>query len=146
MTIKSPISKFLRQIFPRVLTSRIRTSILLVGHPAPRLSPYLTTQQPLCMNIVWIGMKVLHFSTWTISCSKASPRTCQIRLGLGFGTTGGKFLYLLASETLRDRSLLTSYSNGDKTWSAGPPVEDNVMKISKIEMYYNRTGSAGTCT
>ena len=50
------------------------------------------------------------------------------------------------SATAWDGSRLTSYSNGDKTWSAGPPAEDNIMKISKIEMYYNRTGSTGTCT
>ena len=42
--------------------------------------------------------------------------------------------------------LWNNWSNGDHTWSAGPPAEDNVMKIEKIEMYYNRTGSAGTCT
>ena len=42
--------------------------------------------------------------------------------------------------------LWNNWSNGDRTWSAGPPEQDNVMKIGKIEMYYNRTGNAGTCT
>ena len=36
-------------------------------------------------------------------------------------------------------------SNGDPTWSAGPPASDSIMKIQRIEMYYNRTGSLGTC-
>ncbi|MCJ1284794.1 hypothetical protein MMC26_004130 [Xylographa opegraphella] len=38
-----------------------------------------------------------------------------------------------------------NWSNGDAGWSAGPPDSDNILKIEKIEMYYNRTGSAGTC-
>ena len=37
------------------------------------------------------------------------------------------------------------YSNGDQGWSAGPPASDNVFKIGRIEMYYNRTGDAGSC-
>lgn len=41
--------------------------------------------------------------------------------------------------------LWNNWSNGDHTWSAGPPEQDNVMKVGKVEMYYNRTGSAGTC-
>ena len=36
-------------------------------------------------------------------------------------------------------------SNGDPGWSAGPPSDDNVLMISKIEMYYNTTTSQGTC-
>lgn len=38
-----------------------------------------------------------------------------------------------------------SKSNGDGGWSAGPPAADSIMKIQKIEMFYNRTGSAGAC-
>lgn len=30
-----------------------------------------------------------------------------------------------------------NWSNGDNGWSAGPPAEDAVFKIKKIEMYYN---------
>ncbi|KAF5023473.1 hypothetical protein F66182_4473 [Fusarium sp. NRRL 66182] len=30
-----------------------------------------------------------------------------------------------------------NWSNGDKGWSAGPPLKDAVFKIKKIEMYYN---------
>ncbi|MCJ1401144.1 hypothetical protein MMC11_004356 [Xylographa trunciseda] len=41
--------------------------------------------------------------------------------------------------------LWNNWSNGDSGWSAGPPDIDSVLKIEKIEMYYNRTGSAGTC-
>ena len=37
------------------------------------------------------------------------------------------------------------HSNGDEGWTGAPPLQDNVMEISKIEMYYNRTSSAGTC-
>ena len=36
-----------------------------------------------------------------------------------------------------------NWSNGG-AWGHGPPSADNVLKISKIEMYYNRTGSAGS--
>ncbi len=36
-------------------------------------------------------------------------------------------------------------SNGDGGWSAGPPASDNIMRIQKIEMFYNRTSSTGTC-
>lgn len=36
-------------------------------------------------------------------------------------------------------------SNGDGGWSAGPPASDSIMKIQKIEMFYNRTSSAGSC-
>ena len=36
-------------------------------------------------------------------------------------------------------------SNGDEGWTGAPPLQDNVMEISRIEMYYNRTSSAGTC-
>ena len=38
-----------------------------------------------------------------------------------------------------------NWSNGDDGWSAGPPQQDNVLKIAKIEMWYNRTGSRGSC-
>ncbi|MCJ1296956.1 hypothetical protein MMC34_008525 [Xylographa carneopallida] len=41
--------------------------------------------------------------------------------------------------------LWNNWSNGDPEWSAGPPGSDNILKIGRIEMYYNRTGSAGTC-
>jgi len=41
--------------------------------------------------------------------------------------------------------LLMSHSNGDPEWSAGPPKDDSIMKIGKIEMYYNTTGSPGAC-
>ena len=37
-----------------------------------------------------------------------------------------------------------NWSNGG-AWGNGPPRADNVLKISKIEMYYNRTSSAGSC-
>ncbi|KAK7416155.1 hypothetical protein QQX98_005352 [Neonectria punicea] len=30
-----------------------------------------------------------------------------------------------------------NWSNGDKGWSVGPPAQDAVFKIKKIEMYYN---------
>ena len=30
-----------------------------------------------------------------------------------------------------------NWSNGDKEWSVGPPATDAVLKISKVEMYYN---------
>lgn len=35
-----------------------------------------------------------------------------------------------------------NWSNGDKGWSVGPPASDNILKISKIEMYYNTTSSS----
>ncbi|KAL6720509.1 hypothetical protein ACLMJK_002433 [Lecanora helva] len=38
-----------------------------------------------------------------------------------------------------------NWSNGDSGWTSGPPTADNVMKIQRIDMYYNRTGNAGTC-
>jgi len=38
--------------------------------------------------------------------------------------------------------LWNNWSNGNLAWSAGPPVRDNIMKISSIEMYYNTTDSA----
>ncbi|MCJ1394723.1 hypothetical protein MMC18_007603 [Xylographa bjoerkii] len=41
--------------------------------------------------------------------------------------------------------LWNNWSNGDSGWSAGPPGVDSILKIEKIEMYYNRTGSTGTC-
>lgn len=41
--------------------------------------------------------------------------------------------------------LWDNWSNGDPLWSAGPPSQDNILMISKIEMYYNTTTSAGTC-
>ena len=41
--------------------------------------------------------------------------------------------------------LWNNWSNGDQAWSAGPPAQDDILKIGKIDMYYNRTGSAGTC-
>ena len=37
-----------------------------------------------------------------------------------------------------------NWSNGG-AWGHGPPSADNVLKISKIEMYYNTTSSAGSC-
>ena len=37
-----------------------------------------------------------------------------------------------------------NWSNGG-AWGHGPPPADNVLKISKIEMYYNRTSNAGSC-
>lgn len=32
-----------------------------------------------------------------------------------------------------------NWANGDIQWSVGPPKQDSVMKVSKIEMYYNST-------
>lgn len=33
--------------------------------------------------------------------------------------------------------LWNNWSNGDDQWSVGPPAEDAVFRIKKIEMYYN---------
>ncbi|KAI9708175.1 MAG: hypothetical protein M1820_004129 [Bogoriella megaspora] len=41
--------------------------------------------------------------------------------------------------------LWNNWSNGDKGWSAGPPQTDSVLKIRSIEMFYNRTSTAGSC-
>lgn len=41
--------------------------------------------------------------------------------------------------------LWNNWSNGDPGWTGAPPLQDNIMEISKIEMYYNRTSSAGSC-
>lgn len=30
-----------------------------------------------------------------------------------------------------------NWANGDKGWSAGPPAQDAIFKIKKIDMYYN---------
>ncbi|KAI9726876.1 MAG: hypothetical protein M1834_001461 [Cirrosporium novae-zelandiae] len=38
-----------------------------------------------------------------------------------------------------------NWSNGNSEWSAGPPRSDSILHISKIEMYFNRTGSSGSC-
>lgn len=37
--------------------------------------------------------------------------------------------------------LWNAWANGDPTWSVGPPAQDSIMKVSKIEMYYNSTSS-----
>lgn len=42
--------------------------------------------------------------------------------------------------------LWNNWANGDKAWSAGPPAKDSVMKVRKIEMYYNTTSGATSCT
>lgn len=42
--------------------------------------------------------------------------------------------------------LWNNWSNGDKRWSAGPPAKDSVMKVRKIEMYYNTTSGATSCS
>ncbi|MCJ1413341.1 hypothetical protein MMC19_007446 [Ptychographa xylographoides] len=42
--------------------------------------------------------------------------------------------------------LWNNWSNGDSEWSAGPPETDSILHIQKIEMYYNRTSTAGTCS
>ena len=36
--------------------------------------------------------------------------------------------------------LWNNWSNGDKGWSAGPALQNNTLKIKRIEMFYNRTG------
>lgn len=38
-----------------------------------------------------------------------------------------------------------NWSNGDKFWTQGPPKSDSILKIQKIDMYYNRTSTRGTC-
>lgn len=43
--------------------------------------------------------------------------------------------------------LWNNWANGDMKWTAGPPATDSVMKVSKIEMFYNTTSSTATaCT
>lgn len=42
--------------------------------------------------------------------------------------------------------LWENWSNGDIRWSAGPPAKDNVMKVQRIEMYYNTTSGTAKCT
>ena len=42
-----------------------------------------------------------------------------------------------------------NWSNGDKDWSVGPPVKgggDSVMKIQRVEMYFNVSGDPGSCS
>ena len=80
---------------------------------------------------------------------------CQVMRAHGYGTIGGKKIptvdiaYLPALRCLLDAMKLWANaidrSNGDPRWSAGPPTQDNILMISKIEMYYNTTTSAGTC-
>lgn len=40
--------------------------------------------------------------------------------------------------------LWNNWANGDPSWSVGPPQQDSVMKVSKIEMYYNSTSVASS--
>lgn len=44
--------------------------------------------------------------------------------------------------TIAGTWLWNNWANGDPTWSVGPPVHDSVMRIQKIEMYFNSTASA----
>ncbi|KAM0801442.1 concanavalin A-like lectin/glucanase domain-containing protein [Usnea florida] len=46
--------------------------------------------------------------------------------------------------TVAGKWLWNNWSSGDPEWSAGPPSADNILLISKIEMYYNTTSPA-TC-
>lgn len=41
--------------------------------------------------------------------------------------------------------LWNNWANGDKGWSVGPPKKDSVLKIQKIEMFYNTTSTAAGC-
>ncbi|RUS27129.1 concanavalin A-like lectin/glucanase domain-containing protein [Jimgerdemannia flammicorona] len=38
--------------------------------------------------------------------------------------------------------LLNSWSNGDPTWSQGPPTEDALLRVSSTTMYFNHTNEA----
>lgn len=40
--------------------------------------------------------------------------------------------------------LWNNWANGDPTWSVGPPAQDSIMKVSKIEMYYNSTSTTSS--
>jgi len=41
--------------------------------------------------------------------------------------------------------LWNNWANGDEGWSVGPPKDDSVLKIEKIEMFYNTTRTASGC-
>jgi len=41
--------------------------------------------------------------------------------------------------------LWNNWSNGDEGWTVGPPKQDSMYKIQKIEMYYNTTGKVTGC-
>lgn len=41
--------------------------------------------------------------------------------------------------------LWNNWANGDEGWSVGPPKKDSVLKIQKIEMFYNTTSTAAGC-
>ncbi|KAF2231572.1 glycoside hydrolase family 16 protein [Viridothelium virens] len=41
--------------------------------------------------------------------------------------------------------LWNNWSNGDKGWSVGPPIQDSVLKIRSIEMYYNQSSTQKSC-
>lgn len=51
-------------------------------------------------------------------------------------------MYTQNVPTVAGTWLWNNWANGDPTWSTGPPVEDSVMRIQRIEMYFNST--AGT--
>lgn len=46
------------------------------------------------------------------------------------------------------RIMFVVFSNGDPSWSAGPPVTDAVMRIQKASWFYNTTGGTqdGRCS
>lgn len=66
--------------------------------------------------------------------------------------TAGKVQFFLDGElqqtftgnnvpTMPGSWLWNNWSNGDPGWSSGPPIQDNVLRIRSIEMYYNTTSS-----
>lgn len=36
-------------------------------------------------------------------------------------------------------------SNGNPGWTKGPPLEESILEIRSIDMYFNRTSTVGTC-
>jgi len=42
--------------------------------------------------------------------------------------------------------LWNNWANGNTGWSAGPPAQDSLYKIQKIDMYYNTTTTTSECS
>ena len=135
---------------------RGRVCITPTREPTPTPNPaqfewrFHLMRRPASKNTESTGFLVKRISISMASCRKRWKLMSRPYRAAGFGTIGGEsfrthsVLHPFPFETkIRADSLC--YSNGDPGWTGAPPSQDNILEISKIEMYYNRTSSTGSC-
>ncbi|KAK6524693.1 hypothetical protein TWF281_011594 [Arthrobotrys megalospora] len=122
-----------------ILTSHIRNSTTQRdGVPKPGVQ---LTVQPLTKNQVLTNYKVVPFD------GKFDPtkgyheyRFDWLKTGVKYSVDGSSYgTYTRFIPKTAGQIIINNWSNGNPYWSAGPPLQNSILSVRSVDIYFNTT-------